>query len=76
MTEEQLAATLAAVITPERLWAELDARRRELGLVWWQVSVQTDVSEPSLRALKYGQRTAYERAQAWLERRPAPPRPE
>ncbi|MER5622481.1 hypothetical protein ABT061_15700 [Streptosporangium sp. NPDC002544] len=68
MTEEQLAAQLAAVVTPQRLWDELDTRRRALRLAWWQVAVQADVSEPSLRALKYGQRSAYERARAWLER--------
>jgi len=73
MTEEQLAATLAAVITPARLHAELNARRRELGLSqwpWWRVAAELDTATVSLRWMRDGHVSPAlrSRAAAWLER--------
>lgn len=70
MTEEYLAAVLAAVVTPQRLHAELDTRRRALGLPWWLVAVEMDVSLPQLTRLRGGANSAVVRcrAQAWLEK--------
>lgn len=78
MTEEQLAATLAAAVTPQRLWAELDVRRRDHRMPWWLVAVQADLSQAQLERLRHGanSRIVRERATAWLERKPAPPRTE
>lgn len=75
MTEEDLAVVLAAVVTPQRLHAELDARRRALGLKWWQVAVALDIGEDRLRRVRTGQLSAAlrDRATAWLEK-PAPTR--
>jgi hypothetical protein len=79
MTEEQLAATLAAVVTPQRLHAELDARRHELGVKawpWWRVAIALDISVDNLRKVRHGHLSPALRARAvaWLERKPAPPR--
>ncbi|MGW4426620.1 hypothetical protein [Streptosporangium sp. NPDC004631] len=70
MTEEDLAAVLAAVVTPQRLHAELDARRRGLGLKWWQVAVALDIGEDRLRRVRTGQLSdaLRDRATAWLEK--------
>ncbi|WP_326829707.1 hypothetical protein OIE13_06095 [Streptosporangium sp. NBC_01810] len=81
MTEEQLAATLAVVVTPQRLYAELNARRKELGWPWWRVAVALDVSVSALNRMRHGAHIQgiRERAPEWLERldrRPAQPRPE
>lgn len=65
-------------MTPQQLRAELDARRRELGLKWWQVAVQADVGTDALDRLRNGvagERTR-QRLTAWLERRQTPPRKE
>jgi hypothetical protein len=61
-------------VTPQELHAELDRVRRQKRLAWWQVAVQANVSEVSLRTLRRGRMTAYHRAAAWLERHTSPPR--
>ncbi|MGI5286603.1 hypothetical protein ACQEVF_25145 [Nonomuraea polychroma] len=61
-------------MTPEQLHAELDARRRELGLKWWQADVSASALE-RLRNGVVGDRTR-ERLAAWLRRRQTPPRKE
>jgi hypothetical protein len=60
-----------------RLRAELDRRRRQLGLPWWQVAVQADVGEDALHRLRNGVASAptREALAAWLHRHPAPPAP-
>ncbi|MGW6502936.1 hypothetical protein [Nonomuraea angiospora] len=67
-------------MTPQQLHAELDARRRELGLRWWQVAVELDVSLCLLSGLRRGvqSQAVRERAPEWLarERRQALPRKE
>lgn len=76
MTEQELAAVLAAVVTPERLWAEIDTRRRECSprLPWWRVAVQMDVSFTQITRLRNGGCSPAVRRAAtrWLERHPAP----
>jgi hypothetical protein len=50
----------------------LDARRRELGLRWWQISVQADVGSTALQQMAYGvasERT-HQAVQDWLDRHP------
>ncbi len=67
-------------MTPQELYAAVDARRRELGLAWWQVSVKCDAGYTALARLKDGGRGAYDAAMAWLvtngERHTGPPRTE
>lgn len=65
-------------MTPAQLYAALDARRRELGLAWWQVAVALDVNQVSIRQMHHGLhcQAVTERAPQWLERRPVPPRTE
>ncbi|MGP3917647.1 hypothetical protein [Nonomuraea sp. 10N515B] len=63
-------------MTPEQLHAAVDARRRELGLKWWQIAVQADVSASALERLRngvVGDRTR-EQLAAWLRRRQTPPK--
>lgn len=65
---------MADPMTPEQLHAALDARRRERGLMWWQVAVEMDVGPSTLERARYGQASAatLRKGAEWL-RRPAPP---
>lgn len=61
-------------LAPERaaladLYAELDARREELGMAWWKVANLLRVSVPDLYALSLGVGSATLRrvAEAWLD---------
>lgn len=60
-----------ARVTPQQLWAALDARRRALGWAWWQVAVALDIGEDRLRRVRRGllSDALRDRAAAWLERR-------
>lgn len=64
-------------MTPAQLYAALDTRRRELGLVWWQVAIQADVDSRTLARIRYGtaSQATRERCEEWL-RRPVPPQKE
>ena len=53
-------------MTPEQLHADVDARRRELGLKWWQADVGADALE-RLRKRVLGDGTR-EQLVAWLRR--------
>ncbi|MDF5758580.1 hypothetical protein [Spongiactinospora sp. TRM90649] len=55
-------------MTPQELHALLDERRRELGLRWWQIAVQADVTQQRLRLLRHGTCSPRMRARAeeWL----------
>lgn len=65
-------------MTPQELFAAIDAVRLERGLKWWQVAVQLDISPARVRELCRGVRSpgVAERAPAWLERHTGPPRTE
>ncbi|MEV7006827.1 hypothetical protein [Streptosporangium sp. NPDC051022] len=75
MTEEELAAVLAAVVTPQRLWTELDTRRKTFSpqMPWWRVAVELNVSASQLQRLREGaaSRAVRRAATKWLEQ-PAP----
>lgn len=64
-------------MTPQELAAALQARRHELGLKWWQVHVQINVSDDAVRRMRRGllSQATRERAEAWL-RLPGQPRTE
>ena len=57
------------------LRAAVDARRRELRLLWWQVAVQADVGADALWRMANGVASSRTREQlgAWLHRHTAPP---
>ncbi|GIH91977.1 hypothetical protein ACFFMN_33785 [Planobispora siamensis] len=65
-------------LTPAALHAALDNRRRQLGLKWWQVAIEVDTTETRFREMRNGtvSPALRQRAEAWLERRPVPPRTE
>ncbi|MGV9536582.1 hypothetical protein ACWEU6_36215 [Streptosporangium sandarakinum] len=75
MTEQEMQDVLTAVVSPQRLWVELDERRRETSppMPWWQVCVHTDLSFTQLQRMRYGAASAdvRRRVTAWL-RKPAP----
>jgi len=55
-------------MTPEELYTAMDARRREAGLVWWQVAVELDTCAETLRVVRDGllSQRLRERIEAWL----------
>lgn len=57
------------------LRAAVDERRRQLGLRWWQISVQADVGEKALWRMSYGVASLRTRTQLqeWLHRHTDPP---
>ncbi|HXG03247.1 MAG TPA: hypothetical protein VNO23_07560 [Candidatus Binatia bacterium] len=61
-------------MTPLELYAAVDARRRQLGLLWWEVEVQADISNTQRERLRAGRPSAVtrRRVEEWL-RRQAPP---
>ncbi|MEV0968493.1 hypothetical protein [Microtetraspora glauca] len=68
-------------MTPQELHAALDARRRELGMKWWQVEMAVQAPAPSsIRRMRDGTLSAAlrVRVEAWLEtgRLPGPQRKE
>jgi hypothetical protein len=62
-------------VTPQELYAAIDAVRRDRRVLWWQVAVELDITVGRLAALRRGQpcRGIAERAPAWLERHTGPP---
>lgn len=56
------------------LYERIDARRRELGLYWWQLAVEADVGTDALWRMSTGLASPRTREQvaAWLHRHPAP----
>ncbi|WP_433445681.1 hypothetical protein [Nonomuraea sp. CA-141351] len=65
-------------MTPAELWAALNARRRECGLLLWQVALQLDVGEDAVHRLRSGSAgpEMRRRVMAWLEAREARPPPD
>ncbi|KAB8186929.1 hypothetical protein FH608_046425 [Nonomuraea phyllanthi] len=55
-------------MTPQQLHAALDERRRTLGLPWWRVAIQLQISGVFLNRMRHGHlsKPLRARVEAWL----------
>ena len=76
--EHEERGEVVTVLTPQELYAAIDAARRARRAPWWLVAVELDITVGRLAALQRGMpcRGVAGRAPAWLERHSSPPRTE